>query len=116
MDTELEQIVAGYQRFCFEGEDDDNALAGFLALGQLVSESPEQAWQAIVLLLRDAETQSQVAIIGAGPLEDLLVRHPSDALPRLLVAIAADESFRRAAAVVSKSAVSPAVAQALAAA
>jgi hypothetical protein len=49
--------------------------AGEITFGDAVQNAPEVAWRAIVALSRQALTPQQIAVLAAGPLEDLLASH-----------------------------------------
>jgi hypothetical protein len=48
---------------------------GGISFNGAAREAPEVAWQAIVALSREALTDQQIAVLAAGPLEDLLAYH-----------------------------------------
>lgn len=57
------------------GEVTFNFKAGEFVFKNASRDEPEIAWQAIVELSRQPLTQKQVALLAAGPLEDLLAYH-----------------------------------------
>jgi hypothetical protein len=48
---------------------------GEITFNGAAREAPDAAWQAIVALSRQALTDRQIAVLAAGPLEDLLAYH-----------------------------------------
>ena len=48
---------------------------GEITFNSATREAPEATWQAIVALSRQALTDQQIAVLAAGPLEDLLAYH-----------------------------------------
>lgn len=61
----------------------------------IVAAKPERAWEIIRAAVRVAEDDVDLALIGSGLLEDLLVQH-SEFLPRALQLACDDVSFRKA--------------------
>jgi hypothetical protein len=64
-----EEVVTAW----FEGEH---------TMFDVVHDSPEVAWSAILRILERELTTEQIAILAAGPLEDLLARHGSQFIDR----------------------------------
>ena len=66
----------------------------WVEVDRLVREAPEDGWDAIGALLRQATTEKALVNIGCGPLEDLLRKHPSDFVERSEELAKADDGFR----------------------
>jgi hypothetical protein len=67
-------------------------------LDSLVTDEPERAWPLICDIIRriSREDEDQLAYVAAGPLEDLLVRHPHAFIDRIEALAKTDAHFRRA--------------------
>ena len=65
-------------------------------LESLVWDEPERAWPLICEIIRRATEDDILAYIAAGPLEDLLVRHPQAFIERVEGLARQDAHFRRA--------------------
>ncbi len=48
---------------------------GDATMGAVLSDAPETAWAAVLKLLERDLTEKQLALLAAGPLEDLLAMH-----------------------------------------
>ncbi|WP_315741832.1 MULTISPECIES: DUF6869 domain-containing protein [unclassified Bradyrhizobium] len=58
-------------------------FSAFMQLDNLVSDQPEAAWPIIQQLWALDHTNSMLAIIAAGPVEDLLCRHGPEFIERI---------------------------------
>jgi hypothetical protein len=67
-------------------------------LDSLVRDAPERAWPVICEIIRrvSPEDEDILAYVAAGPLEDLLVRHPYAFIDRVEALATSDSHFRRA--------------------
>jgi len=65
----------------------------FSELVDLVHEQPERAWQIILALTDRARDPDSVALIAAGPMEDLLSEHGPAFIARVEERAAADPKF-----------------------
>lgn len=67
-------------------------------LNELVTEEPERAWPLICEIIRRISLKDEdiLAYVAAGPLEDLLVRHPQAFIERIETLAQNDAHFRRA--------------------
>ncbi len=54
---------------------DDSLFEAWEALNTLVSEQPQEAWEVILDILEEADSNDVIANLAAGPLEDLLSDH-----------------------------------------
>ena len=71
-------------------------------LDTLVTDDPERAWPLICEIIRRISPKDEdiLAYVAAGPLEDLLVRHPYAFIDRIEIRATKDAHFRRAISVV----------------
>src|SRR5215469_14053498 len=65
-------------------------------LDSLICDEPERAWPLICEIIRQITDDDILAYVAAGPLEDLLVRHPYAFIDRVEVLARRDAHFRRA--------------------
>jgi hypothetical protein len=65
-------------------------------LDSLLSDKPERAWPIICEIIRGVSDDDILAYVAAGPLEDLLVRHPHAFIDRVEALAMRDPHFRRA--------------------
>jgi hypothetical protein len=67
-------------------------------LDELVSDEPERAWPIICEIVRRIAPADEdiLAYVAAGPLEDLLARHPHTFIDRIEELATSDAHFRRA--------------------
>jgi hypothetical protein len=74
---------------CFDASDE---------LDELVTDAPERAWPLLCEIIRSISTEDDdmLAYVAAGPLEDLLVRHPHTFIDRVEHLARHDAHFRRA--------------------
>lgn len=97
-DTEL---IAGYlahaRTTTRDGTDADNFEA-WEELNALVMDAPERAWPLLCEIIRriSSEDDDILAYVAAGPLEDLLARHPQAFIERIENLAQNDAHFRRA--------------------
>ena len=79
----------GKNRECFDA---------YLELDKLVTNEPERAWPLICEIIRRISPKDEdlLAYVAAGPLEDLLVRHPDGFIERIEILAQNDAHFRRA--------------------
>lgn len=54
-----------------------------ITMGDGLFHDPERVWEAVLRLSRQTLTQEQVALLAAGPLEDLLVHHGAKFISRV---------------------------------
>ena len=64
-------------------------------LRDLTEHDPETAWDLIITILRQDNSDTIVANLGAGPLEDLLGTHGDTFIQRVEELAKRDESFRK---------------------
>ena len=79
-------------------EDSQEREAEFWAferLSNLVQDDPEEAWKVIEAMRRLDGTDSILANIAAGPLEDLLVYHGDKFIDRFELLARDDQQFRK---------------------
>jgi hypothetical protein len=67
-------------------------------LDDIVREEPERAWSMILSLIGEARSDQFLAIIAAGPLENLLCEHGEAFIERVEQLAARDPHFRHALA------------------
>ena len=65
------------------------------ALCDIVHDDLEVAWPAILEILQRASTEDQVAVLAAGPLEDLLAFHGPEFIDRVECEAARNPRFRQ---------------------
>jgi hypothetical protein len=67
-------------------------------LDELVTDEPERAWPVICEIIRriSPEDEDILAYVAAGPLEDVLARHPHTFIDRIEELARKDAHFRRA--------------------
>jgi hypothetical protein len=65
-------------------------------LDSLICDEPERAWPLICEIIRQVTEDDILAYVVAGPLENLLVRHPHAFIDRVEVLARQDSHFRRA--------------------
>ncbi len=68
----------------------------FDAVADLVRDSPDDAWRAVVAITRAAQSLDELVICGAGHLEDLIREHPERFIERAEALAASEASFRDA--------------------
>ena len=59
-------------------------LEAFDKVYDLTTEDPEGAWLLVVELVHQATTDESLAIVAAGPLEDMICNHPDVVIDRVL--------------------------------
>lgn len=64
----------------------------------LVQEDPEKAWRAVTAIVRAAESQEELAVCGAGPLESLIRAFPDQVVDRVEHLAGESAAFRAALA------------------
>jgi hypothetical protein len=78
-------------------------------LWQLTEYAPDASWSVIEELMKLADSDGRLAIIGAGPVEDLLVHFPKEVIARIEARARADSSFRRMLSAVWPNSIPPAI-------
>ncbi|MGD1877135.1 MAG: DUF6869 domain-containing protein [Kiloniellaceae bacterium] len=92
-----ENAVALALRDCYRlaGEGDHEPLAWAVeCVDELILESPQMALNFILLALPIFETDEDLAVLAAGPLEDLLGCHGAAVIDRVEVEAAGNDRFR----------------------
>jgi hypothetical protein len=95
------EIISGYLTHAKTTTRDGADAEDFDAseqLDSLVTNEPERAWLLICEIIRrfSAEDEDLLAYVAAGPLEDLLARHPHAFIDRIERLATSDAHFRRA--------------------
>ena len=95
------EIISGYLAHAKTTTRDGTDAENFDAneeLDDLVTDEPERAWPLICEVIRRISPQDEdiLAYVAAGPLEDLLVRHPYAFIDRIESLARNDAHFRRA--------------------
>jgi hypothetical protein len=95
------EIISGYLAHAKTTTRDGTDAENFDAneeLDDLVTDEPERAWPLICEVIRRISPQDEdiLAYVAAGPLEDLLVRHPYAFIDRIESLAKNDAHFRRA--------------------
>ncbi len=72
-----------------------NLFSAWEELNALVCDQPEAAWQIIERLWSLDQTDRMLALIAAGPLEDLLCRHGADFIERIEQLAVQDSVIRK---------------------
>jgi len=78
-----------------DGTDAEHFAAGE-ELDSAISDEPERAWPVICKIIKRIAHDDILAYVAAGPLEDLLVRHPHAFIDRVEALAKQDAHFRRA--------------------
>lgn len=73
----------------------DEAYNFVMDLDDLVRSDPDRAWSLILGLIDQAPTQLILAIVAAGPLEDLLVLHGTAVIERVEIQARQTPKFRK---------------------
>lgn len=68
----------------------------FDRFGRLLDTDPDFAWKVSLRLLALAKTTHDLAVIGSGPLEDLLVRFPEVLVERVIIEVQKNVALQRA--------------------
>ncbi len=89
MDPQVEEEIAAWFQY-------RSKLWTFDAVADLVRDSPDDAWRAVVAITRAAQTPDELVICGAGHLEDLIREHPDRFIDRAEALAASEASFRGA--------------------
>jgi hypothetical protein len=95
---EIQQIAQTWIELYRLPEDSQEREAKFWAferLSGLVRDDPEEAWRIIEAMRRLDGTDSILANVAAGPLEDLLVYHGDKFIDRFEILAQSDQQFRR---------------------
>lgn len=64
-------------------------------IDEYVRNAPEKAWPIILALVQEAPSDSLLALVAAGPLENLLCRHGCEFIERIEAEALAHEKFRK---------------------
>jgi hypothetical protein len=94
MHPDVEQLAQDYLAEVIRGEAGDTEA--FDRFARLLDTSTETAWTVILRLLELTTTDHDVAIVGTGPLEDILVRYPGVFVSRAVEEASHNSRFRRA--------------------
>lgn len=76
-----EDLLEGYLRYLEAAEAqpskslDSDILPGAVAVDELVERDPDEGWRITCALVNRAPSDRALAIVAAGPLEDLLTKH-----------------------------------------
>ena len=84
--TELMQISQAWIEYHHAGDQADEHHRDFWAyekLSELTREAPETAWDLMVAILRQDQSDTIVANLAAGPMEDLLGMHGERFIQRI---------------------------------
>ena len=95
-DTDL---VGGYLAHAETSMRDGTDAEWFTAQEELdsrITDEPERAWPVICEIIQRVSADDILAYVAAGPLEDLLVRHPYAFIDRVETLAEQDPHFRRA--------------------
>jgi Family of unknown function (DUF6869) len=95
------EIISGYLTHAKTTTRDGTDAECFDAnegLDELVTDEPERAWPLICEIIRRISPADEdiLAYVAAGPLEDLLARHPHAFIDRIERLATSDAHFRRA--------------------
>ena len=97
--NQYDDLVTAYLQHAAEsisGGKDQPLSDAWVRLDNLVRDEPEAAWPVVLELVRRARQDDVLAYIAAGPLEDLLCRHPHAFIDRVEALGRRDPHFRRA--------------------
>jgi hypothetical protein len=96
--SEIQQIAQTWiemHRLPEESQEREAKFWAFERLSDLVQEDPEEAWRVIEAMRRLDGTDSILANVAAGPLEDLLVYHGDKFIDRFEILAQSDQQFRK---------------------
>jgi hypothetical protein len=74
----------------------DIAKDAFDRFLEVAANAPEVAWDVVRRLVAIGTTESDLSIIGAGPIEELLIRHPAHYVDEVIREGMRNAKFRRA--------------------
>ncbi len=67
----------------------------YVEMEDAVQDDPERAWQLILAVLKQDQSDNVIACLAAGPLEDLLVYHGASFIERVEELAHVDQDFNR---------------------
>jgi hypothetical protein len=86
-------LADDYFREVIRGETIDREA--FDRLLKTIIEDPSTAWQVVQRLLTLATSEGELSLIGSGPVEELLVRHPTIYVERVIDEAMVNPKLRR---------------------
>jgi hypothetical protein len=95
MSTDPDQLVSAWISHAVRGIDDEEFRWSWEHLDDLVRDDPELAWRLILRLVPQSSSDKVLAVIAAGPLEDLLCKHGPAFIDRATGIAHTDSLFRR---------------------
>ena len=107
--NELDDIADAWIRLHHlpEGsEEHERNFWAFMRLSKLTRDDPEPAWRVIEKILERDTSDVMLSNVGAGPLEDLLVRHGARFIDRIETRAKSDVMFKKVLGIVWKNAMS----------
>jgi hypothetical protein len=95
-DPSTEQLAQAYLAYFQAEPHDPRYFWAYELLSELVEDRPDEAWTVIVTLIELCHSEECLAIVAAGPIEDLLCNHGHGVLARIQAEAGANPRFRRA--------------------
>ena len=94
----LEDWLSWAQWVSAEDRDESQAgnFIGFDEFDWIVKEHPEHAWNAILAAVKDPRAEPYIAILAAGPIEDLICHHGAQFIDRVEAEARANPAFASA--------------------
>lgn len=95
---EIQQIAQTWiemHRLPEDSQERETKFWAFERLSDLVQENPEEAWKIIETMRHLDGTDSILANVAAGPLEDLLLYHGDKFIDRFEILARDDQQFRK---------------------
>lgn len=96
MPSEVQTLVRAWIEQHEHPERRDELFWAWEAVSDAVSDRPEEGWQLILELIREAPNNKILANVAAGPLEDLIVQHSKRFIDRIEVTARKDPRFQLA--------------------
>jgi hypothetical protein len=91
----LEDYLSYVRAVCRESDAKADIRPLFM-IEEMVERYPDEAWPFVLELVRGAEGDRMLALIGAGPLEALIIAHGDRLIDRIEALAPGDPKFRRA--------------------
>ena len=88
-----EELVRGWIEHFRSGSEE--LSPAYIEMEDAVQDDPERAWQLILAILRQDQSDSVISCLAGGPLEDLLVYHGAELIDRVEKLAQIDQDFSR---------------------
>jgi hypothetical protein len=99
----------GIARAALKHPDADDAEWMYVWVVEMLQEHPDEAWPVLQALVAVARDDRELAVVAAGPIEEVLVAHGPLVIARVETQAAQDPKFRRALSGVWRSEIAEAV-------